>query len=361
MKIAILAHTLYPICEPYAGGMEMITHLLTKKLVARGHEVDLYAAEGSDPDLRVIPYINNRPEAASRNDEVAGFNERYECYQLSAALTHIAQRGYDIVHNHTQHYLPILMGEELEVPFVTTFHTPAFEFLRYAFHFLPAVPQQKFTCVSRSLSGMYAQHNIQSDTIYNGIDLSAWTFKKEVSEEALLWFGRICPEKGTREAIKIARKMNKKLYLAGPISNRDYYEQFIKEELDESQIIYLGHLEHVALNDLIGSCQASLFLSTWEEPYGLAIAESLACGTPVISWDKGASSELLTADCGVIVPENNFEALELAIQKAISLNRNDCRARAEEFCGIDIMVSGYERLYQDMRKADTVGENLTFI
>lgn len=235
---------------------------------------------------------------------------------------------------------------------LTTFHTPAFEFIQYAFHFLKKPTKQSFTCVSKSLSKVYANFGIRSKTIYNGIDLHAWSYQDKPTEDALLWFGRICPEKGTSQAIKLAKELNMKLYLAGPISNESYYKQHVAQHIDGKQIIYKGHLEHKELNRLVGSCKASLFLSTWEEPYGLAIAESLACGTPVIAWDKGASPELLTPDCGVIVPEYNFGALKDAVFKAFALRRKDCRARAESFCDIDKMVSAYTDTYHAMLREE---------
>lgn len=345
MKIAVLAHTLHPISQPYAGGMEMITHLLVKKLVQQGHVVHLFAKTGSDPALNVIPYA--AAEGVDQElEENAG--ERLEIYQFAQAALKIAQGRYDIVHNNSQHFLPILLGEELDVPVITTFHIPVFEFIQYAFKFLPGRPKQMFTCVSQSLSRVYAEHGIASRTIYNGIDLSAWHYSDDPVSDALLWFGRICPEKGTHHAIAIAKQMNLKLILAGPISNKDYYTSCIEQELDDDQITYLGHLDHAALNLVIGSCRATLFLSTWEEPYGLAIAESLACGTPVVAWDKGAASELLTAQCGVLVPAYDMALLEQGVKRALVLDRKKCRARTEHFCDAEKMVGAYVELYEQM-------------
>ncbi|MGB3775038.1 MAG: glycosyltransferase, partial [Leeuwenhoekiella sp.] len=133
-----------------------------------------------------------------------------------------------------------------------------------------------------------------------------------------------------------------------PISNEAYYNERVKPELNDESIIYLGHLDHNSLNALIGKCRATLFLSTWEEPYGLAIAESLACGTPVVAYNKGAAPEILTPSCGVLVEEHDIKALVAATTYAMGLSRKDCRERAEKFCSIEDMVSAYEQLYAEL-------------
>ncbi|WP_051907944.1 glycosyltransferase family 4 protein [Flavimarina sp. Hel_I_48] len=357
MKIAILAHTLFPISEPYAGGMEMITHLLSKKLMQRGHEVDLYAVKGSDPELNVVAYASLADVSAEETEhENANDSSRFECYQLSEALLKIAVGNYDVVHNNSQHYLPVLLGEKMAIPFITTLHIPAFEFLQYAFKYLGEDTRQVFTAVSSHLKGVYKDLGITSRTIYNGIDLSVWKFKEEMPKKTLLWFGRICPEKGTHQAIAIAKRLNIELILAGPISNPDYYTREVEPYIDQNRVTYAGHLDHEELNTLIGKCSATLFLSTWEEPYGLAIAESLACGTPVVAWNKGAAPEILTEKCGVLVRENDFEELAQAIHYAFTLKRADCRERAENFCSIDSMVSNFETLYEELLVASPKGK-----
>ncbi|MGB3776411.1 MAG: glycosyltransferase, partial [Leeuwenhoekiella sp.] len=219
MKIAILAHTLFPICEPYAGGMEMITHLLVKQLSERKHQVDLYAVSGSDPSLSIVRYAaknDTQGGVTGSNDAQEDTSERFECYQLAEAMLKISIGDYDVVHNNTQHYLPVLLGEKLKTPFITTFHIPAFEFLQYAFSYIPRQYNQTFTAVSGHLSTVYERLGIHSRVVYNGVDLNFWEYSNEASENALVWFGRICPEKGTHQAINVAKKMNLKLYLAGP-------------------------------------------------------------------------------------------------------------------------------------------------
>jgi len=344
MKIAIIGHTNFPIAEPYAGGLEMITYILVKQLQACGHEVVLYAHPQSAADLPVKTFEDiNLPAFHLDYGKVdkSIFEQTVSAY-YSRVMMDIRSSGYDIVHNHSLHYLPIILGEQLDIPFITTFHTPVFPELDFALRTIKT-RNQYFTAVSKSLAKTYG-HLIDANVIYNGICLDEWTFNV-APDDYVFWYGRICPEKGTHLAIEAAKLTGKEIVIAGPISNSEYYDNEVKHLIDDHKVRYMGHLKQSEINQILQKAKVMLFTSTWDEPYGLAIAESLACGTPVISWDKGAAAEILNKTCGVIIPSFDIEKYAEGIIAAEKLDRNSCRQRAEDFCGIDVMVRRYVDFY----------------
>lgn len=340
MKIAILAHNKFPISEPYAGGLEMITHLLVKNLMAKGHQVDLYALGGSDPELNVIPFDSIRAE----NSDISEESDNSHMY--SKAIRQIETENYDVVHNHSMHDLPITWAANTHLNIITSFHTPVFESIYKGLENLLPTENQIFTCVSKSLGKQYESLIENYQVVYNGIDVSQWNFEAKPKSDQVCWLGRICKEKDPEMAIKLALKANKNIVLAGPMSDPDYFEAHVKSYLDHPQVTYLGHLVHKDINLLIKESEATLFTSTWEEPYGLVIAESLACGTPVISWNIGAASEIITTQTGFVIPAFNEDKFVEGIRNIRAINRVACRERAEIFCDVKQMVHGYEALYQ---------------
>lgn len=115
---------------------------------------------------------------------------------------------------------------------------------------------------------------------------------------------------------------------------------------------YVGHLSKDQINKQLSQVTAMLFTSTWNEPYGLTLAESLACGTPVIGFDVGASAEIITHQTGIIVPKKDKKAFIQAFVDIQHISRAACRARAEQFCSVAAMVDGYLRLYEQAVAVD---------
>ncbi|MGB7394654.1 MAG: glycosyltransferase family 4 protein [Pricia sp.] len=353
MKIAILAHSRYPIKQPFEGGLEMLTYALCEQLMARGHTVHLYALAASDDRFDIVPLDSKLSTRNQLDSEQALFditNDRnlLEALWYSRALAKIGLGDYDIVHNHSLHYQPIILGNRLDVPFVTTIHTPTFTQLKLGAVGVAPDTRQTFTMVSASLKKTWEPFIRDAQVVYNGIDIKNWDFNAKPAGH-LIWFGRICPEKGTHLAVLAAIEMGQQILLAGPISNPDYFEKEVERYLSHPLVTYLGHLEQAELQPYLASARCMLFTSTWEEPYGLAIAESLACGTPVVAFEKGAAPEILTPKTGVLVRNETTEALIRAVEKAMHLDRRHCRERAEKFCSIEGMVASYLKLYANLR------------
>lgn len=382
LRIAIIAHCLYPIAQPYAGGLEMITQLICDELTAQGHEVLLYAHAQSQTQATLIPFLTREEFEAlvydNEHDSVG--MSREELYQYLAyqrAMHDIIvrdERGeIDIVHNHSLHHIPMTLGQAFGARSFTTFHTPIFPQLRLALLTLRQGTSTQFTAISSHQQQLFAEF-VPSHVVYNGIDVQSFTANLQpINDEVYFWFGRICPEKGTHLAMQYCQAAGKRLVIAGPKSNLEYFEQQVapmfaaddkhsKANGTPKLFEYVGHLSKAEINDYLCQATALLFTSTWDEPYGLTLAESLACGTPVIGFNAGASAEIITAKTGIIVDKMDELAFIQAFTDIKAISRQACRHRAEQFCSVAAMVAGYLNLYRSVLVADsTLDTNSTTV
>lgn len=378
LRIAIIAHSLYPIAEPYAGGLEMITQLLCDELVAQGHKVLLYAHSDSQTKATLIPLLTRAQFEAmvydNEHDSVGMSREelyQYLVYQraMHDIITRDERGEIDVVHNHSLHHIPMMLGQVFGSRCFTTFHTPIFPQLRLALLTLRQGTQTQFTAISGHQQQLFAEF-VPSHVVYNGIDVHSFTANVQpIKDEVYFWYGRICPEKGTHLAMEYCQAAGKRLVIAGPKSNEDYFTQYVAPLLAEDSKVskekgtpalfdYVGHLSKAEINDYLGNATALLFTSTWDEPYGLTLAESLACGTPVIGFNVGASAEIVTPDAGIIVPKMDKEAFVQAFADINIISRQACRNRAEQFCSVAAMVAGYVQLYRDALKQSSFTDEL---
>ncbi|MDO6415104.1 glycosyltransferase family 4 protein [Sphingomonas sp. BIUV-7] len=350
MRIGIIAHLKHAIGEPFAGGLEMHTHMLATSLAARGHDVTLFASTRSDPDLKNEAICDETALLGTGTAEavdVTFFREHHAYLTLMSALRH---RSFDIIHNNSLHYLPVTMADTISAPMVTTLHTPPFCWLESGIRLCRA-ETMRFVAVSEAIRGLWSPIVPIDRVVENGVDLARFPFRLVPDAQPyLVWYGRIVPEKGLDHAIEAARLLDMELRIAGPISDRDWYEAEIAPKLGP-KARYLGHLDHGALGRLIGGARAFLCTPRWEEPYGLVVAEALACGTPVAAYARGAIPAILDATSGVLATPDDPRALAEAARAALGLSRLACRARAERKCDAGAMIDGYERLYEEIMSA----------
>ncbi len=341
VKIALLAHLKYPIAQPFSGGLEMHTHLLASTLRARGHSVTLYASEGSDARgclKAVCP-----PTGSAVDDESALRIDRAELAAYEAMVADVARGDFDIIHNNSLHYLPLLRARDLGAPMVTALHTPPFEpFVRGV---KARADDMTFAAVSESLAREWLPLIDEPLVIGNGIDLDAFAYSPvPKGEPHAIWMGRLVPEKGPHLAIDAARVAGIPLKFAGPQSNRAYWDAEIAPRLGPD-ITYLGHLGHAELARRVGEAHVALCTPRWEEPFGLVLAEFLACGTPVAAFARGAIPDILDETSGVLAVADDPVDLGRALARAIRLDRHDCRRRAEHLFDADTMTDRYEAMY----------------
>ena len=356
MNIAIISHLKFPIVEPFHGGLEMHTHILTKRLQERGHAVTLFALDGSDETFNVVQPQLSVVNMGLGNDLFEGEPDFHTSFidKLHAyldILRMIREGDFDVVHNNSLHFIPLTMAHTLPCPMVTALHTPPFPSLQSGALLAKTYLGNHFVSVSESLGRDWSDYVNRYEIIHNGVDTRAWSFNQHPEEGTAVWVGRFCPEKGPEFAIDAARKAGYHLKLAGSIYDQKYFDREIAPRLGPD-VELVGHLNHHQLCNLIRRAEVGLFTSTWDEPFGLVLTEMLACGTPVASFDSGAAREIVCDDCGVIVPKGDVEALAEAIPKAAALSREHCRARAADEFPINKMVTSYEKLYQNLCKTN---------
>lgn len=359
MKIGIIAQSHYPIREPFPGGLEAHTHMLTRELIARGHDVTLFATPQSDPQLPIEPI---HPELLQMDYTIlpqmhrSGEQERFmqELHAYQGLMLRLCDSDFDIIHNNSVHYLPVSMASLLPMPIVTVLHTPPFAWLQSAVLLEQPHRKMNYIFISETLKKQWQTFVEHGDVIYNGIDMERWPFQPE-AEDYVVWTGRMVPEKGTHYAMEAAQSAGVKLKLAGPVQDQEYFDREVVPRLTDT-ITYVGHLEQKELAALVS--KARLFLATpcWEEPFGLTVAEAMACGTPVVAFRRGAMPELVREGAGLVVPFADTGAMAQAITKLTgTANRKAAHHMAKQHFSLESMIDGYvqvyERLVGEMRGA----------
>lgn len=348
MRVAVIASSRFPIAEPFAGGLESYVWHLTRQLGRRGHQITLFAAPGSDPrlgaeTLRVRRATLSRHARSDVSMPPRTVMAEHHAY-LSLMLELIGPRSaeFDVVHNHSLHYLPIAMAPALRTPMITTLHTPPTPWLESALQ-TGAGSSVHFVAVSGHTGRSWRQHARVAEVVPNGVDVSRWRFGP--GGGPLIWSGRIVPEKGPDLAIAAATQAGRPLQLAGPIVDAGFFRREIAPHLGAG-VSYLGHLSQRELARAVGRASAALVTPRWNEPYGLVVAEALACGTPVAGFARGGIPEIVTPRCARLVAPTDVRALADAIPAVTALSRRAARARAVSFCSLEAMIGRYEEIYQ---------------
>ncbi|GAA5229001.1 glycosyltransferase family 4 protein [Paeniglutamicibacter antarcticus] len=342
MRIAVLAHLHHPISQPFAGGMESHTGHLVAGLSSRGHDVTLFAKEGSNPSCAFEPVL-------AQEFSVAGYPESHGRHRQHAALDgamdlaikSVRAGRFDAVLNNSLSPLPHL--QLTSVPTLHVLHTPVLPRLAEIFGSAgwESEPAHRHITVSHANAIHWRSWLPEISVIHNGIALNSWMSDVAVEPGTAAWTGRITPEKGTHLAIAAARATSMKLRIAGPVQDHEYFRSLIEPELD-ADITYLGHLDQPCLRQVIAAAQVFISSPLWEEPFGLTTLEAIACGTPVAALPAGAMSEIISRRSGVVATHRNAHALANAIVLAREMDRQEVRDSAQAF-GLDSMITAYER------------------
>lgn len=346
MRIAQLAPPYLPVPPKGYGGTERIVHHLTEGLVAAGHDVTLFAAGDSVTKANLSSTF---PKAIGNSgfkkfDALEPLLQYSECYARAD--------GFDIIHSHGQ-YLSLFGARNLACPVVFTWHGSFYE---------DEVPEEKrqtlrafrdLPIVSISNNQRLALPELNyAATVYNSIDVPFYRFFPKSGGDYLLWIGRMSPKKGALEAIRVAEKAGIRLEIAAALDpvDRPFFEEQIKPKIDGDRVIYHGELSHDALVELYGGAIATLYPISWHEPFGLVMAESMACGTPVITFDIGSSAEVVEDGVTgyVVAPEAGVDAMVSAVKRIGEIDRKACRARVEKRFGTERMVAEYEAVYRSI-------------
>ena len=354
LRVALIASSQHPIVQPFAGGLEAHVWQLARALSLRGHHVTLFAAPGSDDSVaaQLIEAsgfgLGSGLSDAARGDTsmpAAAFLAEHHSYlQLMIDLAGTLAADFDVVHNHSLHHLPVAMAPSVSVPMISTLHTPPTPWLESAIS-VGGGAGITFVAVSEHTAAEWHHATGPVRVVLNGVDLDDWPVGP--GGDDLIWSGRLVPEKGAHLAIAAARRAGMRLRLAGPVSDPAYFAAQVAPLLGDD-VVYLGHLSQAALAVAVGHSAAALVTPTWNEPYGLVVAEALACGTPVAAFARGAIPELVTPECSALAVPGSIDSMAEAVRRAVTLPRAAARARAEQHCSAELMVDQYVDLYRDL-------------
>ncbi|MDP3057540.1 MAG: glycosyltransferase family 4 protein [bacterium] len=333
---------------PLYGGTERIVYNLTEELVRHGHDVTLFATGDSKTSGKLESVY---PRALYR-DGIPWSNPLYPLLHITNAFDKADQ--FDVIHMHLntrQDYVALAFASWIKTPVVVTIHfvmpgenDPA---KQDRLLLLKKYKKNNFVTISnaqRTLSFLnYA------GTVYNGLDFSEFKFNPK-PENYLAWLGRFCHDKGTYEAIQVAKKTGMKLIMGGKIDwaneeYKKYYEEKVKPHIDGKQIVYLGELGDKEKIELLRNAKALLNPINWNEPFGLVTIEAMACGTPVIAFDNGPVREqIIEGKTGFIV--KNIDEMAEAVGKIGKIDRAFCQKHAVQHFSAKAMAEGYERVYE---------------
>ena len=344
------------------GGTEGVVHDLTEELVRRGHDVTLFATG----DSRTAAKLSWVYEKALGNDGRLTTDPFTLLSQIHPVFTHAS--AFDIIHVHGIRQA-LFFSDLVATPVVHTLHSTITQgdasFEKYAIY--KSFPKQNYVSISNSQRKGIPELNYVG-TVYNGIDLSEFIVG-DGSGGYLAWFGRITPKKGVLEAIAVAKKLRIPLKISAYIDpvDRQFFDRDVKPELADPAIEFVGEMPRDRRSEFLGKAKVLLMPIKWHEPFGLVVVETMACGTPVIAFDRGSMQELINpGKNGFIVSPGSVlnltavdtagvDAMATAVTTLMALPdeiyqtmRRNCRDHIESSFTVSRMVDGYEKVYNSL-------------
>lgn len=336
LKIAMVAPIAERVPPKKYGGTERIVHALTEELVKRGHDVTLFATGDSVTSAKLESIYPLALREAKVKDP-HGLNEWTVLHILNA---YMQQQQFDIIHDHNSIF-GLLSAQFSKTPTVTTIHGPITPNNKRLYE---KSTKPYLVAISKAQTRHVPDVKV-ADTIYNGLSISDYPFGK-THKGYLLFVGRISMEKGVHHAIDAAIYLHLPLVIAAKLDqvDKEYFRQYIEPWLNGEQIKWVGEADETERNNLMSGAMAFLHPVTWREPFGLTLIEAMACGCPVIAFNKGSIPEIIVdGKTGFIV--NDVEEMITAITNISKIDRSECRKYVLENFTEKKMADGYERLY----------------
>lgn len=348
MRIAITVDPVIPVPPMLYGGIERIVDFLTRGLVARGHNVTLLAHPQSRTGGTLVgygtpPHVGKRARTAEleavggtlwamRND----LDVVHSFGRLAALVPILPLRGLAKIQSYQRRIVP---WRSVRIATILGGDSMMFTGCSTSVYSLNGAPAS---------AGRWA-------TVYNGVELARYTFRSAVPPDAPLAFlGRIERIKGVHNAIRIARSAGRRLTIAGNRAQSGdeagYFEREIAPHLSAGDIDYIGPVDDAQKNELLGQSAALLMPVEWDEPFGIVMAEALACGTPVIAFARGSIPEVIREGVNGFIVRNCDEAAR-AVTRLDRLSRQDTRADCEARFSDAAIVAAYEAIYHRMANA----------
>jgi len=331
MRLALLGPIAWRTPPRHYGPWELVTGLLADGLAERGVDVTLFATLDSVTRAK-LEGVCPRPYEEDR--EIDG--RVWEALHVAHALSRSAD--FDLIHNHLD-WLPLAFSGLSHAPMVTTIH--GFSSSRI----LPAYQRSESAFVSISDSDRSPELDYVA-TVHHGVDPTPLPFSEKGGED-LVCFGRIHPDKGTHEAINIARRAGRRLVLCGPVQDEPYFSRQIEPHIDGETVRYLGSVEPGERAAVLGGAACLLHPIAFEEPFGLSVVEAMICGTPVVAYSRGSMPEIVKDGVTGVLADGVPGAVA-AVERAARFDRAACRSEALGRFGVRRMIDSYLHVYEDV-------------
>jgi len=360
MRILIVSTLKRKIAPHEFASRSRIIYQLSQGLAKKGHQVSLLGTGDSEiPGVKIIPLLEKGwVDLPPVENEF--LRQDTNLIQLTQKIVEI-QGDFDIIHNHTYpDFFPSIIEDRLKIPMLTTLHA-LYDF--YMDDLLSTFKKTHFISLSNNYAQLYKKAKIYK-TVYNGVDTNLYSYQ-EKKGGYLFWLGRLpkgknkdgsfMDPKGVRSAIKLAEITGEKLFISAPVEDKKFFEIDIKPHLND-KIQFVGEPtseQSVSFEKILSLYQgAKAFLMTinQSEPFGLVTAEAGSCGTPVISFDRGALPEVMKDGVnGFLVPyEQGVEGLKNALKKIDQIKPINCRNHIVNNFSIENMVDNYEKTYNEI-------------
>ena len=336
MRIAQVAPLTEAIPPKLYGGTERVVYWLTEELVALGHDVTLFASGDSSTSARLEAAW---PKALRLDGSIRDANALH-----IVMLERVRQMSdaFDLLHFHLDYY-PFSLFARQPTPFITTLHgrldLPEHQPVFSAFRTTPLVS------ISNSQRRPVPGAN-WIRTIYHGVPEKLLS-PRPAKPSYLAALGRIAPEKSMDRAIRIAKRCGIPLKIAAKVDrvDQEYYDEVIKPLLDPPHVEYIGEISDREKPEFLSGAIALLVTIDWPEPFGLVMIEAMACGTPVIAFNRGSVPEIVEDDLTGFIVEDEISAGS-AVNRIASLDRQKVRARFEERFTARRMAMDYLAAYR---------------
>ena len=333
LKVAMLAPISWRTPPRAYGPWELVTSLLTEALVARGVEVTLFATLDSQT-AGTLAGVAPRGYSEDPSLDAKVWEMRH--------VAHVFERAgeFDLIHNQAD-FVPLTFSRLVETPVVTTIH--GFSSPRILPVFRDYQDRVAYVAISdadRADGLRYAA------TIHHGIPLEDFPFDPAGSQD-LLFFGRMHPDKGAAEAVEVARRTGRRLGMYGIVQDEGYFRREVAPHVDGERVRYPGPVGGEARTWALGGALCLLHLIGFDEPFGLSVVEAMACGTPVIAFDRGSMPELIEDGVTGFLVDSVEEAVD-AVDRVGALDRAACRARVAERFSVGRMADRYLALYRSL-------------
>lgn len=358
LRIAQIAPPFLPVPPSTYGGTEAVVSNITEELVKRGHDVTLFASGDSKTSAKLVNIFDKSLNYEELEKMLSPLAQKLNWMYSLPVFYHVVKafenaEKFDIMHDHT-HYLSCFFSDFVKTPMVSTYHgsfaiaeqSPIEKMI------LQKYRRHNWTAISKSQKNETTLGLKFVGTVHNSLHINDYLYN-ETPENYLVWLGRITDRKGIVEAIKVAKHLSKKLIITGNVKDRDkeFFTKEIKPHIDNRQIMYDGPSDVKTKVKLLRNAKALLYPVKWNEPFGMVMIESMAVGTPVIGFGRGAVPEVVRDGVtGFVV--DDLKKMITVTKNLYSMNdseyvkiRKNARRHIEKNFTVERMVDQYEKIY----------------